>query len=182
MLNITYGSKGRISFEMASNIAASITTGVMTAVYAQIKPDDLGKDLRDLHVARAYGERLIKHGGNATEDTVKHLVEGYPTHGFIIDASEAKDLFKAVVEPPQEITELFNILDLSLLDPTRRPCYVKRLDTVEEISGETTIGAGEGDTKLDDIRERAGKENRGGSRKAGTEPGSPLAEHTRKSA
>lgn len=62
MLGIKFGSSQTVSFEVASRIAAIIATGVMAPVYAQINPDALGSDLRDLHVATAYGERLIEHG------------------------------------------------------------------------------------------------------------------------
>ena len=58
MLHITFGSDKSISFEAASKVAASLTTGTMSEIYAQIKPDDLGNDLRNLRVAEAYGNRL----------------------------------------------------------------------------------------------------------------------------
>ena len=74
MLQIKRRSAGSVSFEVASQIAISMTTGVMSSVYAQIKPEDLGRDLRDLHVATAYGERLVEHGGNAKRGAVRKLV------------------------------------------------------------------------------------------------------------
>ena len=94
MLRITLSSGHSISFDVASRVAATIATGVMTPVYAQVDPESLGNDLRDLSVATAYGERLVEHGGNASLETVRRLVEDYPTHGFIIDSEEAKELFE----------------------------------------------------------------------------------------
>ena len=60
MLQIKIRSGGSISFEVASKIAASMATSVMSSVYAQITPEDLGRDLRDLQIATAYGERLVE--------------------------------------------------------------------------------------------------------------------------
>ena len=131
MLHITRKSGGTISFEVASQVAVSLTSAVMSPVYAQIKPEDLGKDLRDLQVARAYGERLVKVGKNATRRTVQKLVEEYPTHSFIIDASEAKTIFNTVTDPSKEVTDLYSVMSTHL-DATRNPCYVERLDTDQE--------------------------------------------------
>ena len=110
MLRITLSSGYTISFDVASRVAAEIATGVMTPVYAQVDPESLGKDLRDLSVATAYGERLAKHGGNASSETVQRLVEDYPTHEFIIDSAEAKDLFKIVKEPTDEMENFITAL------------------------------------------------------------------------
>ena len=114
MLEITRRSDHVISFDVASRVASEIAVGVMTPVYAQVDPESLGNDLRDLSVATAYGERLVRHGGNATRKTVLRLVEDYPTHEFIIDSEEAKGLFKDIEEPTDEmdslITELGDII------------------------------------------------------------------------
>ena len=82
MLRIKQSSGETISFEVASRIAASIATGVMRPVYAQINPEELGNDLRDLAVATEYGNRLVERSGNANTETVRRLVEDYPTHNF----------------------------------------------------------------------------------------------------
>ena len=185
MLEIKRRSGGLISFEVASQIAVSMTTGVMSSVYAQIKPDDLGLDLRELNVAIAYGLRLVRHGKNAKRGTVRHLVEDYPTHDFIIDASEAKGLFKAVSEPKDEVAELGGTLAASsLVDAAKDPCYVARLDTLEEkdgqTRGETTGGSG---AELDVARKSTGPEDRqAGSREAGRGKRTTVPNTKRKSA
>ena len=162
MLEIKRKSDNLVNFEVASQIAVSMTTGVMSSVYAQIKPDDLGLDLRELNVALAYGVRLVKHGGNAKRGTVRHLVEDYPTHGFIIDAAEAKGLFKIVNEPDEEVAELVTALaKSSLVDATKDPCYVARLDTLEEKDAQAEgTAAGRSDSELDDAGEPPGTEDR----------------------
>jgi len=111
MLRITLSSRHNIGFEVASRVAAMIATGVMTPVYQQVNPESLGNDLRDLSIATAYGERLIEHGGNATEDTVRRLVEGYPSHDFIIDREEARKLFKKVNDTTDAMDAMIRGLD-----------------------------------------------------------------------
>lgn len=128
MLGIKRGSRQSVSFEVASNIAATIATGVMEPVYAQIDPERLGNDLRDLEVARAYGERLIGHGGNANREAVRRLVEDYPSHGFIIDKAEATELFTNVSEPSAEVYGLMFTLGGKVYSE-QSPCFAERLDT-----------------------------------------------------
>lgn len=127
MLRIKQASGETISFEVASRIAASIATGVMTPVYAQISPEELGNDLRDLAVATEYGTRLVERSGNANAETVRRLVEDYPTHEFIIDNVEADDLFNIVKRPPDEIQELISELG-GICYVTQSPHMIGRLD------------------------------------------------------
>ena len=128
MLKITQRSGQAISFDVASRVAASVATGVMTPVYAQIKPESLGDDLRDLSVATAYGDRLAKYGRNATKKTVRQLVEGYPDHGFIIDREEARGLFNSVKEPTEEINALMIALG-DIVYEEQSPHVILRLAT-----------------------------------------------------
>ncbi len=127
MLRITVGSGQTISFDVASRVAATIATGVMSPVYAQVDPESLGNDLRDLSVATAYGERLVEHGRNATMETVRQLVEDYPTHEFIIDSEEAKNLFKDVKSPTQEMNEFINKCGEALYS-VQSPHFILRAD------------------------------------------------------
>ena len=98
MINIKKHSDNVITFETASKIASDIVCGVMAPVYAQINPDLFGNDLRDLNVARAYGKRLGEYGGNlkSVEEVLDRLISGYPSHNFIIDKDEARELFSQV--------------------------------------------------------------------------------------
>ena len=190
MLQIKAKSEGQISFEVASHTAVSMTIGVMSSVYAQIKPDDLGRDLRELHVATAYGERLVKHSKNAKRGAVRHLVEGYPTHDFIIDASEAGELFKAVNTPSGAVAALSNALvTTSLVDASKSPCWVARLDNQEldsqeeQQDGEAGDAAGETSPDLDGGRQGSGaKDTQGGNRETGRGKRETTADAKRKNA
>ncbi len=127
MLGITVGSQQTISFDVASRVASTIATGVMAPVYQQIDPEALGNDLRDLSVATAYGERLIGHGGNATQETVRQLVEDYPTHDFIIDREEAKGLFINVDNTTGEMNALIRAFG-EIVYLMQEPHVVHRVD------------------------------------------------------
>ena len=127
MLKITVGSRGAIGFDVASRVASTIATGVMAPVYAQVDPELLGNDLRDLSVATAYGKRLVEFGGNATDETVRKLVEDYPTHEFIIDSAEAKKLFKVANEPTNEMDALTSVLG-EIVYSVQSPHFVLRAD------------------------------------------------------
>ena len=134
MLGITISSGYSIGFDVASRVAATIATNVMAPVYAQIDPESLGNDLRDLSVATAYGERLAEYGGNATEETVRQLVEDYPTHEFIIDSAEASKLFTTVREPTEKVRGLIMALGETVYS-VQSPYYIRRVDGNFDHSG-----------------------------------------------
>lgn len=110
LLNIMRRSGGSVSFKMAAELSASVTTGLMASVYSQINPDILGSDLRDLEIALQYGTRLVRRSGNADADIVKHLVTHYPSHDFIINADEASSLFNSVEIPLKSLYQLVGLL------------------------------------------------------------------------
>ncbi len=154
MLRITVSSGFTISFDVASRVASEIATGVMAPVYAQVDPESLGNDLRDLSVATAYGERLVEHGGNATNETVRKLVEDYPTHEFIIDREEVRNIFKTVREPNEEMVNFITSIG-DIIYSVQSPHVILRADRNlereedhdgdEETSHETTTVAADVD-------------------------------------
>ena len=127
MLGIKVKSFGTVSFDTASRIAANITSGVMSPIYAQISPDALGTDLRDLHVATQYGMRLARQSEIASPEVVDHLVSGYPSHDFIIDRTEASELFETVSSPDDNVRKLISSL-AELVYTEHSPQVVLRLD------------------------------------------------------
>lgn len=155
MLAITIKSGNAVSFEVASNIAAKIATGVMEPVYARIDPEQFGLDLRDLEVASAYGESLVEKGKNATRDSVRKLVEGYPSHEFIIDKLDARKLFTNVSEPTREVVDLITGLGARIYSE-QKPCFVQRLDTKNNKPAKESVNEAAGGDS-DTARRRAKK-------------------------
>lgn len=165
MLGIKNRSGQAVSFEVASHIAAKIATGVMAPIYSQINPEALGNDLRDLNIAKAYGERLGKYGRNVKPQTVRRLVEGYPAHRFVIDSSEAEELFHKVTEPTSEIHVLIEALGARVYQPEAG--IVARLDGEDDEEGGAHGGPSEGDSSgVDELSQELGQSNR----RTGEEP------------
>lgn len=95
-----------LSTRMAAEIASKLTTGLFSPVYSQIDPVKLGELQRSVEVAYAYGDRLSRKSANLKAGALDRLVSRYPAHGFVIDRSEAKELFLKVRPPVEEELEL----------------------------------------------------------------------------
>ena len=83
-----------INTKLASEIAIALTNAIMQPIAAQIDPLLLGRVERSMKIAHAYSERV-----NPSFKNIKRLIEGYPSHEFVIDFDEAKKLFPNVREP-----------------------------------------------------------------------------------
>lgn len=127
LINIKDFSDYQVGFEMAANIATKITGQVMAPIYGQIDPDNLGRDLRNLRIATEYGERLATYGGNVQPDTVRKLVEDYPSHDFVIDPQEASGLFVSIEPPSSDMSQLCLLLGEEVF-AAQNPPIIKRLD------------------------------------------------------
>jgi hypothetical protein len=93
-----------LTTKTASEVAATMTIGLMERIYGQIDPIRLGEIDRFTKVSLQYGSQL--NNGNLKEDAVERLVAGYPSHSFVIDRREAKELFKVVDEPSERFKAL----------------------------------------------------------------------------
>jgi hypothetical protein len=94
MVSIIRHSNGVITTKVAAEIASSLTVGIFNPISAQIDPLRLGVVKRAIEIGLAYGNRL--KSDNVKQGTVKKLVHDYPAHGFVIDQSEAGELFENV--------------------------------------------------------------------------------------
>lgn len=110
MISITLKSGGLVGFKLASELSASMASTLLAPVYAQVNPDVVGSENRDLNIATQYGIRLVQHSGNAGTETVLQLVHGYPSHDFIIDNDEASQLFNNVEEPSESLYKIVSTL------------------------------------------------------------------------
>jgi len=108
MLSIKRRSADAISFPLASEVAGEMAARMMAPIFEQVQPEALGSDYRDLQVAVEYGKRLANHGGNIGQGYIDFLTNHYPSHDFIIDKSEAEQLFNQVEAPS---TALYRLVD-----------------------------------------------------------------------
>lgn len=115
-LNLNFRSGNRIALSTAMDVASKLATDLFAPLLAKLDPIDVGERARESAVAREYGERLLEHSKNMDLDTLTTLIQGYPSHGFVIDREEAKQLFTNC----RDSTELEASLAASVWDLTRR--------------------------------------------------------------
>lgn len=101
------GSSG-LSTKIASEIASKLVIGLYEPLFAQVDPIKLGEMNAALQIARHYGERLNEKSSSLKDDALNKLIMGYPTHGFVIDRSEARTLFHRVTAPTEQEQILSN--------------------------------------------------------------------------
>lgn len=94
MFDLVEHSLGSISTKTAAEISTTFAVELFKPIMAQIEPDRLGEVQRAIKIAQAYGERLGTP--NLRTGSMKVLVDGYPSHGFVIDMEEAKKLYRSV--------------------------------------------------------------------------------------
>lgn len=88
LLRIVASSQGSITTQTASEIASEMASSLMEPISSQIDPLRLGEDERMMMIASEYGGRLAPQ----REDAIAHLIQDYPSHGFVIDVEEAKEI------------------------------------------------------------------------------------------
>lgn len=97
MTSIIEESSGAITFRTAADLAAHITVGLMAPIYEKIDPLRMGADQRAQNIGFHYAARLNFKGENLEgPEALNMLLNGYPSHGFVIDMEEAQRLFSNV--------------------------------------------------------------------------------------
>ncbi len=117
-LQLKSKSGDTVSLRTATEIATGLTSGLFAPLYAQVDPLDIGEARRAMSIAQDYGNRLFQQSRNmAGEGVLERLTSAYPSHGFVIDRLEAKELFLSVREPTEKESALALALDSDALDP-----------------------------------------------------------------
>jgi len=81
----------------AGTKAAEITTSLYGPIYAKIDPIRVAESARGLEVGSAYAVRMLRRyrpdiASERAHEIVHRLIHAYPSHGFVIDAEELRDL------------------------------------------------------------------------------------------
>lgn len=121
MVNLGARSGGAISTKMAADVAGGLATKLFEPISAQIDPMRLGEVQRAIRIARAYGERLSVSHQNLKAGALDSLIDGYPSHGFVIDMEEAKKLFVSVTELSPSEAALVLEFPIVSKDPSSSP-------------------------------------------------------------
>ena len=98
------------STKIASEVATSLTVGLLNPVYSQVDPIRLAEVERLLKISGEYTERLSdpQSSSNLKSGAVDRLLVGYPTHNFVIDRKEAGEIFKRIEEPDEALEEFLS--------------------------------------------------------------------------
>ena len=138
LLDIRMG--GKLSTSMAAKISTELTTGLFQPIFGQIDPTKVGETQRAMLIGYDYGERLNNKFKNLKAGALQKLTTGYPSHSFVIDRKEARDLFKDVDRPPAWLqnavdggSKAIENATLSMDNP-----LVLKLDDIEPNSEEDT--------------------------------------------
>jgi len=89
------GINARLSGDMASKLIEAL----LSPIVAQIDPIKFGEHQRVLNIAQKYGTNLNQRFRNLRPGVLDKIIANYPSHGYVIDRKEAKELFYRVVEP-----------------------------------------------------------------------------------
>jgi hypothetical protein len=95
----------QLTTKTAADCAVKLVTDLYRGIYSQVDPMRLGEMQRAQQVALFYGNRLMSAKNFRDDGLLQNLVSTYPAHSFVIDAQEARELFKKRVRDPspQEI-------------------------------------------------------------------------------
>ncbi|MCV0731567.1 hypothetical protein MLI38_025120 [Escherichia coli] len=168
--------ENQISTKMSADIATRLTEALIAPMAAQIDPIKLGEHQRAMSIAITYGQRLADKPSSLKEGALGKLIASYPSHGFVIDRKEAKELFKCV-EHPEGITEILYNLFCDKIHSGEIPTFGKPrvMDfTVfqqdkEEYTNAEEFATGDGSSQQDSGKPDPGRSRSG--KKSGTTPG-----------
>lgn len=160
LINLRQETNGQLSTKLASDIAARLAIGTYETIYRQVDPVQLGSIERAVQIASFYGRRLADGRNNLKPLAVDRLVNGYPSHSFVIDIQEAGTLFKNVRVPDEDEERLAEcISDFTRDEVDQR--FVVKLDKRAETphgaaapndEGTTGVSGGSGENHEADDR------------------------------
>jgi hypothetical protein len=139
-----------LSTRVASDICTKLTTGLFEPIFAQIDPMKLAEMQRATEIAFAYGQRLNEKSGNLRASGLARLVTGYPSHGFVIDRKEARNIFITVHQPAGLLSQWSKALHAEMEKNTYSQSPEVRLVSVPNfvngVPNETTSDTGSSPT------------------------------------
>lgn len=77
-----------ITTKTAAEISSKLAIGIIEPISSQLDPLKLGEVQRAIKIAENYGKRIFDDTA-----TINKLIGDYPSHSFVIDFQEAKELF-----------------------------------------------------------------------------------------
>lgn len=136
-----------LSTKVAAEIAVKLVNGVLNPIAAQIEPLRVAEMQRATAITYNYGSRLSDSGKNVQAEGLERLVGGYPSHGFVIDRKEAREIFNSVKPAVGRLKEL--------CDDFQRTLHNRVNDNSPHVSIETTTIPGDQLGEQDDYPTQA---------------------------
>ncbi len=119
--------------KIAADIATKLANGFIAPIAAKIDPVTLGEHQRAMQIALEYGKRLNLMYKSLKPDSLLKLISSYPSHGFVIDREEAKELFNNVQAPDEDTKKLY-LWARELIEKLSMPESPIVLDVADEIN------------------------------------------------
>ncbi|MBK7539695.1 MAG: hypothetical protein IPI49_30965 [Myxococcales bacterium] len=122
-----------LSTRLCADIAAKVIGSLYGNIFQQIDPIRLGSVIRANAIAMHYGKLLGSK--NLKPEALGRLVLDYPSHDFVIDRSQAEQLFNAVREPNPAEAKLVQAIEPLVKIPSTNKHIVKKLNTERRSHG-----------------------------------------------
>lgn len=148
----------RLRTKIAADIATKLADGFIAPIAAKIDPLTLGEHQRAMQIACDYGERLSKVSNSLLPGALVRLVASYPSHGFVIDRKEAKELFREVHSPDDETIGLY-LWARIVIESTPMPDQPIVLDVATQIPGNEDGGENEDNSGNENDHAKAETDN-----------------------
>jgi len=122
-------SSNLVTLRTAADISAQLTIGLMAPIFEKIDPMRMGADARAMSIGAEYALRLHKGGKNLKgEDALNMLLNGYPSHSFVIDINEARELFTRVEPLDGKLALAVEQLGVMALEPKTEGSVIMYLE------------------------------------------------------
>ncbi|GAB3430803.1 Clp protease/crotonase-like domain-containing protein [Niabella aquatica] len=124
-------SGNTITTKTAAHIACELSAGLITPISGQIDPIKLGEVQRAIKIAEAYGERLAPDNRRQRQ-LIQKLISEYPSHSFVIDIEEAKEIFGNLRDVNDEEVELEHLLFTHVRSEALGSSFIQIFDIITE--------------------------------------------------
>lgn len=114
---ILAASDGVVSIRTALHAASEMVSSLYGPIFSQINPEEVGSRLRAMRIGEDYIKRLNSKWENLKPGSIDLLVKKYPSHSFVIDFLEAKELFNSVRRANKDEMNLVKKLGLYAICP-----------------------------------------------------------------
>lgn len=132
VFEILYQYGVNVSPNTALHAATELIGSLYGPVFSQIDPSEVGSRARDMRISEQYALRLRTKWQNLEPKTCIELSRKYPSHSFVIDYSEACNLFHSVRTTTEKEHMFVKRLKHEAIYPSPRPIIALKIFNEEE--------------------------------------------------